>query len=77
MLRKIGFRSTLIWLAAIAFLIPTRSWGQGSDLGTIRGAVSDNSGARIPRVTVTIVHRHFSCTGVQHASGWSGDASAQ
>ncbi len=54
MLRMIGYRSAILLVAAIALLSPTRMRGQGSDLGTIRGAVTDNSGARIPRVTVTI-----------------------
>ena len=54
MLRMIGYRSAILLVAAIALLSPTRMRGQGTDLGTIRGAVTDNSGARIPRVTVTI-----------------------
>ena len=48
------YRITFILFAAIIMLTPAQLWGQGSDLGTIRGAVTDNSGARIPRVTVTI-----------------------
>lgn len=41
----------LAWLAAVA-VQPV--WGQGSDPGTIRGAVIDQSGARVPNAAVTI-----------------------
>lgn len=43
--------SVLCLLAAVA-VQPV--WGQGSDLGTIRGAVIDQSGARIPSAVVSI-----------------------
>ena len=54
MLRTISYRSAMIFLAVLTIMMPARIWGQGSDLGTIRGAVTDDSGARIPRVAVTI-----------------------
>lgn len=41
----------VVLLAAVA-VRPV--WGQGSDLGTIRGVVIDQSGARIPNAAVTI-----------------------
>lgn len=47
-------RIASLFLAVAAFIAPARLWGQGTDLGTIRGSVTDVSGARVPNATVTI-----------------------
>lgn len=54
MFRSTNLRTVGILFAALALLASARLWGQGSDLGTIRGSVTDLSGARVPKVAVTI-----------------------
>lgn len=39
---------------AIAMLISLAAWGQGTDLGSIRGTVTDSTGARVPGATVVL-----------------------
>lgn len=46
-----------LFAAALILCAPAKIWGQGSDLGTIRGAVTDFSGARIPGANVIITDK--------------------
>lgn len=46
--------SSVLVLSLLAAVAVQPVWGQGSDLGTIRGAVIDQSGARIPSAVVSI-----------------------
>src|SRR3979490_1440920 len=41
-------------LFAVLAFVTCWLYGQGSDLGTIRGAVTDASGARVPNAKITI-----------------------
>src|SRR5437016_14325368 len=48
------FSSIIHSLPAILLLCSTVLFGQGTDLGVIRGTVTDASGATVPNATVTI-----------------------
>ncbi len=53
-----GHRSTCIQIfttAAIAVLLAVSVFGQGSDLGAIRGSITDPSGSAVPNATVTVI----------------------
>lgn len=52
---SLRYKLGLVFLASVALLsCDARVHGQGTDLGTIRGAVTDSSGAAIPNAAVTI-----------------------
>jgi outer membrane receptor protein involved in Fe transport len=51
-------------------ILPTRTFGQDAALGTLRGTVSDPTGARIAGATVNAIH---STTGVQRTITCGGD----
>jgi len=45
---------TCVICLALLFCVPATVFGQGTDLGTIRGTVTDSAGAVIPDATVTV-----------------------
>jgi len=45
---------TCVICLALLFCVSAAVFGQGTDLGTIRGTVTDSTGAVIPSATVTV-----------------------
>ena len=54
MIIRSAFRQ-LLWCALSLVIAAVCVWGQGTDLGTIRGTVTDSSGAVVPNATVQIL----------------------
>jgi hypothetical protein len=44
----------LLWVLLVTVIAAGQAWGQGTDLGTIRGNVTDTSGAVIPNARVVV-----------------------
>src|SRR6185312_9447061 len=51
---RIAF-TRLLWCALSLAIAAGCIWGQGTDLGTIRGTITDSSGAVVPNATVQIL----------------------